>query len=95
MYKKYENFICFNSNNKFRLFFKNKNYILKIKDLISLNSKYYNLNKFYFYKKISFLEIKYTLKSFFLIRYPFINEILKKWKKSIFDYSFYNLLIRH
>ena len=92
IYKKYENFILYNKYKKFKLFFNNKNYILKNKDLVSLNSKYYKLNKFYYYINISFTEINIYLKSFYMIRYPFINEILKKWKMSIFNYSFYNLL---
>ena len=71
MYKKYENFICFNKYNKFKLFLKNKNYIIKVKDLISLNYKYYKLNKYYNYRKISFIEIKYNLKSFFFNKISF------------------------
>ena len=92
IYQNYENFICFNKYKKFKIFFKNKNYILKIKDLISLNFKFYKINRFYQYSNIPFIECNLRLKSFYLIRYPFINEILKKWKKSIFDYSIYNFL---
>ena len=92
IYKNYENFICFNKYKKFKIYFKSKNYILKIKDLISLNFKYYKINRFYYYNNISFIETNLKLKSFYLIRYPYISEILKKWKKSIFDYSLYNFL---
>ena len=76
--KNYESFILFNKFGKFKLYLKNKNYILSKYDLIILNYKYYKINKFYKYYYNSFFEVNYKIKSLIFLRFPFINEILKR-----------------
>ena len=93
-FKNYESFFLFNKFSKFSLFLKNKNYILKKNDLIVLNYKYYYFNKFYYYFYNSFLEVNYNIKSFYLVRLPFLNEIIKKWSNKIFNFNLYKLIYK-
>ena len=78
LYNIKSSFLLFNKDKKFFLYVKNKNYIVKVGDLISLNYKYYGINRFYKYFYNSFIEVNYNIKSFNILRLPFINEILKR-----------------
>ena len=91
IYLKYNNFFIFNKNTLILL--KNKNYLIRLKDLIVLNYKYYKLNKFYYYYYNSFLEVNYSIKSFYLSKFPSLNDLSKKWSLKIFNYNFYSSLL--
>ncbi len=97
-----QNSFLFNSYNKFFLFkkfnsfffIKNSNYMVKLDDLVVLNFKFYKFEKLNFFFLNSFLEVNYKIKSFFLIRLPFLSEILKKWSVKFFNRSLYSYMFR-
>ena len=91
---KYYNFILIKKLKKLILFYKNKNYIVKIGELVILNYKSFWINNFYLFFYNSFFEVNYNIKSFFLIRFPYLNEIIKKWNFKIFNSNLYSLILR-
>ena len=73
------------------MFIKNLNYIVKINDLIVLNYKFNTINKFYRFNLNNFLEINYNIKSLYVVRYPYISEILTMWSQKVFNRNLYSV----
>ena len=89
-FKKYSKVVLFKAHKKGYLLVKNINYTVRVNDLVSLFFKTSFLNKFYIYNLSNFLEINYFIKSFFVVRFPFISEIVSNWFQKVFNRSLYN-----